>query len=126
MKEWIKKISENKLQFFFFVGVLAFLFVSLIIVGVTGGNEIEDPDQGNTPVIPNEPDKQEPTTSEIVEKVALPFTEDMEYNVVRKFYDRNGTKEEQEQSLIRYGSSYRTSVGTSFASKDNYHTKDFL
>lgn len=119
MKEWIKKISENKPQFFFFVGVLAFLFVSLIIVGVTGGNEIENPDQGNTPVIPDEPDNQEPTTSETVEKVALPFAEGMEYKVVRKFYDRNGTKEEQEQSLIRYGSSYRTSVGTSFACEDN-------
>lgn len=119
MKEWVKKINENKFQFFFFVGVLAFLFVSLIIVGITGGNEEENPDDGNTPIVPNEPDRQEPTTSDTVEKVALPFAGNMEYSVVRKFYDRNGTKEEQEQSLIRYGSSYRTSVGTSYASKDN-------
>ena len=38
---------------------------------------------------------------------------------VRKFYEKDGTKEDQEKSLIKYGTSYRTSVGTSFQNKDN-------
>ena len=42
----------------------------------------------------------------------------MEYVVVRKFYEKDGTKEEQQLSLIKYQNSYRTSVGTSYAKKD--------
>ncbi|MBQ8292599.1 MAG: M23 family metallopeptidase [Bacilli bacterium] len=118
MKEWIKKINENKFQFFFFVGVIAFLFVSLIVVGIVGDNQVDTPDD-NTPVLPDEPDDEQPTNTETVEKVALPFDVNMEYEVVRKFYDRNGTKEDQEKALIKYGSSYRTSVGTSYAKKDD-------
>ncbi len=119
MKNWVKKISENKFQFFFFIGVLAFLCVSLIIAGVVENNDIDEPTPDDPVEVPDDPVEDEPTTTPTVEKIALPFAEEMEYSVVRKFYERNGTKEEQELSLIKYGSSYRTSVGTSFAKKDN-------
>lgn len=119
MKNWIKKINENKFQFFFFIGILAFLFVSLIIIGATNNDPVDEPpvdEEPNTPVIP---DKEEPTTTDTVELVILPLDKNKDFEVVRKFYERNGTKEEQELSLIKYGSSYRTSVGTSYALKDN-------
>lgn len=119
MKNWIKKINENKFQFFFFIGVLAFLFVSLIIIGTVNNDQTEDPvvdEEPNTPVIP---DKEEPTTTETVELITLPLDNKQEYVIVRKFYERDGSKEDQELSLIKYGSSYRTSVGTSYALKDN-------
>lgn len=119
MKEWIKKINENKFQFFFFVGVLVFLFVSLIIVGITGDNQVDDPVDDNTPVIPDTPNEDEQVNTVTVEIVKLPFDETMSYNVVRTFYERSGTKEEQEKALIKYGSSYRTSVGTSYANRNN-------
>lgn len=119
MKEWIKKINENKFQFFFFVGVLAFLFVSLIIVGVVSDNQVDDPVDDNTPIEQEKPNEDEQVNTVTVEVVKLPFNETMNYNVVRTFYERSGTKEEQEKALIKYGSSYRTSVGTSYAGKDN-------
>ena len=119
MKEWIKKISENKTQFFLFVGILTVLFTSLIIMSAVTDNQVDDPVIDDTPVTPNEPDKEEPTTTVTVELVKLPFDETMNYNIVRTFYERSGTKEEQEKALIRYGSSYRTSVGTSYSNKDN-------
>ena len=119
MKNWIKKINENKFQFFFFIGILAFLFVSLIIIGATNNDPVDEPpidEEPNTPVIP---DKEEPTITDTVELVILPLDNKKDFTIVRKFYERNGTKEEQELSLIKYGSSYRTSVGTSYALKDN-------
>lgn len=119
MKEWIKKINENKTQFFLFVGILVVLFASLIIVGVVKDKPVEEPIVDNTPVVPDNPNKEEQVTTVTVEVVKLPFDEAMSYSVVRKFYERSGTKEDQEKSLIRYGSSYRTSVGTSYATKDN-------
>ena len=119
MKEWIKRINENKFQFFFFVGVLVFLFVSLVIVGVVSDNQTDDPID-DTPVVPDTPkDEDKPTTTVTVETVLLPFDQKMDFTVVRKFYERSGTKEEQEKSLIKYGSSYRTSVGTSYSKTDN-------
>ena len=103
MKEWIKRINENKFQFFFFVGVLVFLFVSLVIVGVVSDNQTDDPID-DTPVVPDTPkDEDKPTTTVTVETVLLPFDQKMDFTVVRKFYERSGTKEEQEKSLIKYG-----------------------
>ena len=95
MKNWIKKINENKFQFFFFIGILTFLFVSLIIIGATNNDPVDEPpvdDEPNTPVIP---DKEEPTTTETVELVILPLDKNKDFEIVRKFYERNGTKEEQ-------------------------------
>ena len=119
MKEWIKKINENKFQFFFFASVLAFLFVSLIVVGLVGDNQVDDPLDDNTPVVPDTPTEEEQVTTVTVEVVKLPFEETMSYNIVRTFYERSGTKEEQEKALIKYGSSYRTSVGTSYSESSN-------
>ena len=31
MKNWIKKIGQNKFQFFFFVGVVCLMFAAIII-----------------------------------------------------------------------------------------------
>ncbi len=119
MKNWVKKISENKFQFFFFIGVMAFLVVSLVIVGVFGNNDVETPTPDTPIETPDDPVEDKPTNSPTVEQLVLPFDNKMEYTVVRKFYERNGTKEDQELSLIKYGTSYRTSVGTSFSNKDN-------
>ena len=47
MKNWIKKINENKFQFFFFLGILAFLFISLIVIGTVGNNQTDTPNDDN-------------------------------------------------------------------------------
>lgn len=117
MKDWKKLIGQNKFQFFFFVAMLALLIVALVVS--TSGGPIDDGDI-NEPNLPNEEEDKRPSdVVEIVdEKFILPFTE-KEYVVVRKFYEKDGTKEDQEKSLIKYNNSFRTSQGTGFAKSDN-------
>ena len=112
MKKLFKKIAQNKFQFFFFVGLVALLITALVISASTSNStdkpnpsEIIKPDDPQTDVVPEE-------------VIKLPFTEGMDYVVVRKFYEKDGTKEDQQLSLIKYQNSYRTSVGTSYAKKD--------
>ena len=108
MKNWVKKIGQNKFQFFFFVGVLALLLVALVLASTIPANDNPNPNNSDNPDNPN---PSEVVTS-VAEKVNLPFKSDLEYQVVRKFYEKDGTKEDQEKSLIKYGTSYRTSMGT--------------
>lgn len=107
VKEWIKKIGQNKFQFFFFVGILALLVVALVV-----STSLKE-----TPNIPEDP-TDDPINVDAVEEVKLPFAE-MDYKVVRKFYDRNETQENQIRGLIKYGNTYRTSLGTSFAQEND-------
>lgn len=116
MKNLIKKIGQNKFQFFFFVGILALLAVALIVSATL--NSTEEPVDPNPPVVvPPVDDNTVVTTPEEVFK--LPFQENTEYKVVRKFYNKDASREEQAQSLIKYGNSYRTSNGTGLAKKDD-------
>ncbi len=115
MKNWVKKIGQNKFQFFFFVGVVGALVLALVIAAVvTPVDEPKPNNPENPPVVPGD-QKVDTNTKESLE---LPFDENMQYVIVRKFYEKDGTKEEQEKALIKYGSSYRTSVGTSYAKSD--------
>ena len=118
MKNWIKKIGQNKFQFFFFVGIVALLAVALIVSATMDGTDTP-PDDTDTPsdVIPNPDDEQATTTPE--EALVLPFATDTDYVVVRKFYDKNASKEDQAKALIKYGNTYRTSSGTGYAKSDN-------
>ena len=115
MKNWVKKIGQNKFQFFFFVGVLALLLVALVLASTVPSTDKPNHDNSGT----SNPDDPEEVVTPVAEKMSLPFKSDLEYQVVRKFYEKDGTKEDQEKSLIKYGTSYRTSMGTSFAMKDN-------
>jgi len=111
VKKLFKKIAQNKFQFFFFVGLVGLLVTALVISASTS----KPADKPN----PSTTDPENPHTDVIPEEVIkLPFTDGMEYVVVRKFYEKDGTKEEQQLSLIKYQNSYRTSVGTSYAKKD--------
>lgn len=115
MKNLIKKIGQNKFQFFFFVGILALLAVALIVSATL--NPTEEPVDQNPPVVTPPIDDPVVTTPEEVFK--LPFQENTEYKIVRKFYNKDASREEQAQSLIKYGNSYRTSNGTGLAKKDD-------
>lgn len=118
MKNWIKKIGQNKFQFFFFVGILSLLVVALIVSATL--NNTEDPIDDNPPTIVTPDDgNDEQADTKPEEVLVVPFASDIEYVVVRKFYDKNASKEDQAKSLIKYGNTYRTSSGTGFAKKDN-------
>ena len=117
MKNWIKKIGQNKFQFFFFVGILAVLVVALVI-SVSLDNKVSDP-VDDTPPVTVTPDDDEPVDTIPEEVLKLPYDANLEYEVVRKFYDKNASKDDQLKALIKYGNTYRTSSGTGYAKKDN-------
>ena len=117
MKNWIKKIGQNKFQFFFFIGMVSVLVVA-IIISASLENTTEEPITEEPPTTITPP-TDEPVDTIPEETLKLPFDDKLDYAVVRKFYDKNSSKEEQLKALIKYGNSYRTSSGTSFAKKDN-------
>ncbi len=116
MKDLKKLISQNKVQFIFFVAMLGLLVVALVISTsgkvVEGGiydDPIDNTNSGNN--------NNDQNVVEITDEIfILPIKDD--YTIVRKFYEKDGTKEEQAKSLIKYNNSYRTSQGTGFAKKD--------
>ncbi len=116
MKNLIKKIGQNKFQFFFFVGILAVLVVALIVSASLNGKRgiVDDNPPTVTPPVDDQPVDTKPE-----EVLKLPFTDDLDYQIVRKFYDKNASKEDQAKALIKYGNTYRTSSGTSYAKKDD-------
>lgn len=116
MKKLFKKIWENKFQFFFFVGLIGLLIFAFVVSAKpTTDKPVDDPNN-----IVENPPKDDPIVEVKPEEVIkLPFDENMEYVVVRKFYEKDASKEDQQLSLIKYQNSYRTSVGTSYAKKDN-------
>lgn len=118
MKNWIKKIGQNKFQFFFFVGILAVLVVALII-SASLSSSVDGPTVDVNPPVVTPPDDDQHVDTKPEETLKLPFDETIEYQVVRKFYDKNASKEDQAKALIKYGNTYRTSSGTSYAKKDN-------
>ena len=120
MKNWIKKIGQNKFQFFFFVGVVCLMFAAIIIGSLNNNKQIEQPNDDTT-VTPNPTPDDEGVGNISDEFVSMPFDATLEYDVVRKFYEKDASIEDQTKSLIKYQNSFRTSTGTSFALKSgNY------
>lgn len=117
MKDLKRLIRQNRVQFIFFVAMLGLLVVALIIS--TSGKPVEDgiyDDPIDIKNPNNDPDKDKDVVEIVDELFIVPMKDD--YTVVRKFYEKEGTKEEQAKSLIKYNNSYRTSQGTGFAKKD--------
>lgn len=113
MKKLAKFISQNKIQFFFFVGLVGIMIFTIVISFTTAPSD-------DTPsvVVPNDPTPDNPVDVDPVETIELPFSDEIDFVVVRKFYEKDAPKEEQKQSLIKYQNGYRTSVGTSYAQKN--------
>lgn len=123
MKKVVKFISQNKLQFFFFLGVIGIMVFTIAISFNTSNNNVDEPT--NDPVTPTPPSTDQDVEVDPVEIIQLPLSSDSDYVIVRKFYEKDGTKEDQKLSLIKYQNSYRTSTGTSYALKDG-NTFDVL
>lgn len=114
MKDLLKKIGQNKFQFFFFVGLLGLLLLALVVS--TTPNDTNKPDD---PVVEQPNDTPSDVVTETIEVVNLPLDSTVDFVITRKFYDKTDTKENQELSLIKYNNSYRTSDGTAYSRKDN-------
>lgn len=109
-----KKIAQHKFQFFFFVGLVGLLALTLVLSVSYGQPQVDEP-VDNTPI----DTPTDPITDVVTEEsLILPFDSSLDYVIVRKFYEKDGTKDEQKLGLIKYQNSYRTSSGTSYAKKD--------
>ena len=119
MKDW-KKISkvikDNKFQFFFFIAMFLLLVVTVVVS--TNTDPVVDEPIIENPNINQEPQKPDQDVVEIVDEEFVMPIKESDYVVVRKFFDKNDTKENQQLSLIKFNNSYRTSQGMSFAKKD--------
>lgn len=120
MKNWIKKIGQNKFQFFFFVGIVCLMFVAIIVGSVNSNKPVENPNDDTT-VTPDPTPDEENVGSVSDEFVSMPFDATLEYDVVRKFYEKDASIEDQTKSLIKYQNSFRTSTGTSYALKSGQY-----
>lgn len=121
MKKIMKKIGQNKFQFFFFVGVLSFVLIALVIAVTTTPTTGETP--SDDPIIDNNPSDNPvdttPTITDIEEVFTIPLSNELEYKVTRKFYEKDASLSDQELALIKYGTTFRTSDGTSYALTNN-------
>ena len=120
MKNLIKRIGQNKFQFFIFVGIVCLLLVA-VIVGSLNNDATTNPGDDNVIVTPDPKPDEDEVVNTSDEFVSMPFDATLDYDVVRKFYEKDASIEDQTKSLIKYQNSFRTSTGTSFALKSgNY------
>ena len=122
MKKIMKRIGQNKFQFFFFVGVLSFVLIALVIAVTTTPIGTETP--SDDPIIEdnNQSDNSTnttPTITDVEEVFTIPLVNELEYKVTRKFYEKDASQSDQELALIKYGTTFRTSDGTSYALTNN-------
>lgn len=115
MKNLIKKIGQNKFQFFFFVGILTLLIVALVVSSTSKPVVNEPVDNPPVDIIDN-PIKD--VVTKPAEVFKRPFDSTMTYTVTRRFYEHDDTKENQALSLIKYNNTYRTSNGVAYAKDD--------
>lgn len=129
MKKWYKSLSKEQVQRYVFIGLLvlvfAAFFISLSIANNYEKNKqddpIEEPNDNNnnnnnnnneTPDDGN--DGQTPTPQK--ETINMPINGD--FKVVRKFYDMEDSKEDQELSVIQFGKRYYTSNGVALSNSE--------
>lgn len=123
MKKLIKKIGQNKFQFIFFASLVFLVVLAIVIASVdTKAPVTTNPDDDPTDI--KKPDEPKPSVDDeevnltADELVSLPFDSTLDYHVVRKFYEKDASKEDQAKSLIKYDNTFRTSLGTSYALKN--------
>lgn len=107
VKNWINKISKEKLQRYLFVGVLILVFVAFFISLSLVKPKKDDP----------KPIDQDPPVEDPIEEVYETFLMPVDNNllVVRKFYEVEAEKAERVLALHKMGTRYCTSSGISWA-----------
>ncbi|MBR2891425.1 MAG: M23 family metallopeptidase [Bacilli bacterium] len=121
MKKMSKKLGQNKFQFFFFVGILSFVLIALVIAAATpvtddtpNDDDVINDNNQNDDVVDSTP-----TITDVEEEFIIPLSNELEYLVTRKFYEKDASTTDQEKALIKYGTTFRTSDGTSYALVNN-------
>ena len=134
MKKWLKSLSKEQIQRYVFVGLLVLVFVAFFVsLSIASSNE---KNQGNNPPIENPDNGQNNNNNDgnnnnnegdnsnnqnpskpTIEKIGMPIEGD--FVVVRKYYDMEDSKEDQELAVIKFGKRYYTSNGIGLTSKQN-------
>ena len=117
MIKWFKRLSREGLEKLLFFGVLVLVF-GVFILAFTLGEEDTPIEEPNAPSeeLPDESDK--PNETVVLEVFKIPC--DLEnYTVMRKFYSVESGTEEQEMSVIQFGSKYFLSRGISLKDENN-------
>ena len=128
MKKWLESLSKEQIQRYVFVGLLVLVFVAFFVsLGVANGSQKTPSDQignnnnnnsNNNNNDDNQNNQQVPEKPEVKKEViSMPLGD--EFVVVRKYYEKDDTAENQELAVIQFGKRYYTSNGISLSKKDN-------
>lgn len=113
-------ISKEKAQRILFITVLILVFgVFFISLSLLSPGENKDPINNNPPGNndnDNDNDDDEIVTYEVLK---APYSSNVTVKVIRKFWAIDKSTEDQEMSLINFGSQYFTSRGISYTTEDN-------
>lgn len=109
VKNWINKISKEKLQRYLFVGVLVLVFVAFFI-----SLSLVKPKEEPTPITPDPP--VDDPIEDVYETFLIPV--DNKLHVVRKFYEVEAEKVDRVMALHKMGTRYNNSIGISWALED--------
>lgn len=113
-------ISKEKAQRILFITVLILVFgVFFISLSLLGPGEDKQPDPNPPGNVGDEDDDDDEDDDKVVvyELVKFPYSSETEVVVVRKFWTMQQATEDQEMSLINYGSQYYLSKGISYSTE---------
>jgi stage II sporulation protein Q len=112
----LKNISKEKAQRILFITVLILVFgVFFISLSLLGPKDNKDP-KDNDPIINGDEDDDDDDDNNVVyELIKTPYSSSLEVKVIRKYWSLEQSTEDQEMSLINYGSQYFLSKGVSYA-----------
>ncbi|MCK9536282.1 MAG: M23 family metallopeptidase [Bacilli bacterium] len=109
MKNWINKMSKEKAQRFLFIGVLILVF-SVFFISLS---LLEPKEKEKKPPIDNNNDDDDDDII-VYETIVLPI-KGTEFETIRKFWSYDAPTEDQEKSIIVFGSKYYMSKGVSYS-----------
>lgn len=108
MKNWLNKMSKEKAQRFLFIGVLILVF-SVFFISLY----LLEPGKKEIPVPPDGAGDPPDDGIVVYETILMPINLN-EYEIIRKFWSHDKSTEDQNISLIVYGSTYFMSKGVSY------------
>lgn len=110
-------ISKEKAQRILFITVLILVFgVFFISLSLLGPGEDKDPNDNNPPIQDDDDDDDDNVVT--YEVVKTPYSSNIGIKVVRKYWSKDQSLQDQEMSLIVFGSRYETSKGVSYATEN--------
>ena len=109
-------ISKEKAQRILFITVLILVFgvffISLSLLGPDDDIDVPIVDDGE-----DDDDDDDDDNVVIYEKIQAPYSSNLQVKVIRKYWSLKQSTEDQEMSLINYGSQYFLSKGISYATE---------